>query len=107
MANVYNNQLDAFDLYHQNREYSSPSIGPALPALGHALAGSTGTAISSFAIYPLDLIITRLQVQRSLRRSSSTPNEGEYKSVVDAFKQIYKKEGGIYAFYTGVLQDTG
>jgi hypothetical protein len=53
------------------------------------------------------LIITRLQVQRSLRRSSSTPNEGEYKGVVDAFKQIYKKEGGISASYTGVLQDTG
>jgi hypothetical protein len=35
------------------------------------------------------LIITRLQVQRSLRRSS-TPNEGEYS-----------------AFYTSVLQDTG
>ncbi|KAH8783460.1 putative peroxisomal adenine nucleotide transporter 1, partial [Hyaloscypha sp. PMI_1271] len=107
MANVYNSQLDAFDLYHQNRESSSPNIGPALPALGHALAGSTGTAVSSLAIYPLDLIITRLQVQRSLRRSSSTPNEGEYKGVVDAFKQIYKKEGGISAFYTGVLQDTG
>ncbi|KAH8754521.1 putative peroxisomal adenine nucleotide transporter 1 [Hyaloscypha finlandica] len=107
MANVYNSQLDAFDLYHQNRESSSPNIGPALPALGHALAGSTGTAVSSLAIYPLDLIITRLQVQRSLRRSSSTPNEGEYKGVVDAFKQIYKKEGGISAFYTGFLQDTG
>jgi hypothetical protein len=107
MANVYNSQLDAFDLYHQNRESSSPNIGPALPALGHALTGSTGTAVSSLAIYPLDLIITRLQVQRSLRRSSSTPNEGEYKGVVDAFKQIYKKEGGISAFYTGVLQDTG
>ncbi|PMD55193.1 mitochondrial carrier [Hyaloscypha bicolor E] len=86
---------------------SNSTIGPALPALGHALAGSTGTAISSLAIYPLDLIITRLQVQRSLRRSSSSPNEGEYKGVVDAFKRIYKKEGGISTFYTGVLQDTG
>jgi hypothetical protein len=107
MANVYNSQLDAFDLYHQNRESSSPSIGPALPALGHALAGSTGTAISNLAIYPLDLIITRLQVQRSLRKTSSTSDEGEYKGVLDAFEQIYKKEGGISAFYSGVLQDTG
>jgi Mitochondrial carrier protein len=106
MANVYNGQLDAFELYHQNRESSSPSIGPALPALGHALAGSTGTAISNLAIYPLDLIITRLQVQQSLRKSSSTPNEGEYKGVLDAFEQIYKKEGGVSAFYTGLLQDT-
>jgi Mitochondrial carrier protein len=107
MATVYNSQLDAFDLYHKSQESSSPSLGPALPALGHALAGSTGTAISNLVIYPLDLIITRLQVQRSLRNSSSTPDEGEYKGVLDAFEQIYKKEGGISAFYTGVLQDTG
>jgi hypothetical protein len=53
------------------------------------------------------LIITRLQVQRSLRKSSSTPSEGEYKGVLDAFEQIYNKEGGLSAFYTGVLQDTG
>jgi len=81
--------------------------GPALPALGHALAGSTGTAISNLAIYPLDLIITRLQVQRQLRKSSSTPDEGEYKGVIDAFQQIYNNEGGLAALYTGVLQDTG
>lgn len=75
--------------------------------MGHALAGSAGTAISNLAIYPLDLIITRLQVQRSLRNTSSTPNEGEYEGVLDAFKQIYNKEGGITPFYTGVVQDTG
>jgi hypothetical protein len=107
MANIYNSQLDAFDLYHKHQESSSPNIGPALPALGHALAGSVGTAISNLAIYPLDLIITRLKVQRSLRKPSSIPNEGEYKGVLDAFDQIYNKEGGIAAFYTGVLQDTG
>jgi hypothetical protein len=71
------------------------------------LAGSTGTAISNLTIYPLDLVITRLQVQRQLRKSSSVPDEGEYKGVLDAFSQIYNKEGGISAFYTGVLQDTG
>jgi hypothetical protein len=75
--------------------------------LGHALAGSTGTAISNLAIYPLGLVITRLQVQRQLRKSSSTPDDGEYKGVVDAFEQIYSKEGGLSALYTGVLQDTG
>lgn len=78
-----------------------------MPALGHALAGATGTAISNLAIYPLDLIITRLQVQRQLRKTSSTPDEGEYDGVIDAFDKIYNKEGGITAFYSGVLQDTG
>lgn len=52
-------------------------------------------------------MITRLQVQRQLRKSSSIPDDGEYKGVLDAFSQIYNKEGGISAFYTGVLQDTG
>ncbi|KAG9237185.1 putative peroxisomal adenine nucleotide transporter 1 [Amylocarpus encephaloides] len=106
--NVYNSRLDAFDLYHKQQQQASTSIldGPALPALGHAIAGSTGTAISNLALYPLDLVITRLQVQPQLRRGSS-PEEGEYKGVLDAFEQIYTKEGGLLAFYTGVLQDTG
>jgi hypothetical protein len=78
-----------------------------LPALGHALAGAAGTAISNLSIYPLDLIITRLQVQRQLQKTSSTPDEGEYDGVIDAFDKIYNKEGGITAFYSGVLQDTG
>ncbi|TVY64289.1 Peroxisomal adenine nucleotide transporter [Lachnellula suecica] len=108
MAQIYNSQLDAYSLYHKNQESSSSVLnGPALPALGHALAGSTGTAISNLAIYPLDLIITRLQVQRQLRKSSSEPDESEYKGVLDAFTQIYNKEGGLSALYTGVLQDTG
>lgn len=108
MAHVYNSQLDAYSLYHKNQETSNSVLdGPALPALGHALAGSTGTAISNLAIYPLDLVITRLQVQRQLRKSSSVPDEGEYEGVLDAFSQIYNKEGGISAFYTGILQDTG
>lgn len=46
-------------------------------------------------------------MQRQLRASSHTPNEGEYKGVLDAFEQIYNKEGGLSAFYTGIIQDTG
>jgi hypothetical protein len=42
--------------------------GPELPAFGHAVAGATGAAVSTLATYPLDLIITRLQIQRQLRR---------------------------------------
>lgn len=86
---------------------TSTPIGPALPALGHAIAGATGTAISNLSIYPLDLIITRLQVQRQLRKSSSTADELEYDGVLDAFDKIYNREGGITAFYSGLLADTG
>ena len=56
--------------------------------------------------YPLDLIITRLQIQRQLRKNSSTPDINEYKSVRDAARKIYAQEHGLAGFYTGVLQDT-
>lgn len=110
MVEVYNSQLDAFDLYHKIQE--SPEIatsifnGPALPALGHAIAGSTGGAISNVCTYPLALIITRLQIQRQLRKNVNTPHSEEYKSIRDAAQSIYTREGGLNGFYIGVVSDT-
>jgi hypothetical protein len=102
---------DAFSLYHQVQQAPEKTAailgGPALPALGHAIAGSTGSAISNITVFPLDLIITRLQVQRQLRKVSSSPDEGEYQGLKDAVAKIYSREGGLPAFYTGVVQDTG
>ncbi|KAI9841018.1 MAG: hypothetical protein M1837_001048 [Sclerophora amabilis] len=117
MTYVYNSQLteahiaqDAFALYHKIQESPEPPTsilgGPALPALGHALAGSIGSAISNIAVFPLDLIITRLQVQRQLRKKSSTRDDAEYKDIQDACSKIYNQEGGLGAFYTGVGHDT-
>jgi hypothetical protein len=131
MANIYNSQLvscgplfpsiaswltklqDAFTLYHKVQEAQSDSEpflspnGTALPALGHAIAGSAGAAISNLCTYPLELIITRLQIQRQLRKDRSTPSDIEYGSLRDAVQKIYSNEGGLAGFYTGVLQDTG
>ncbi|KAJ9625578.1 hypothetical protein H2203_004336 [Taxawa tesnikishii (nom. ined.)] len=103
MANVYNSQLDAFTLYHKVQEQNSSAIGAGsvgLPALGHALAGSTGTAISHLVLYPLDLVVTRLQVQRQLRGPFEAPSAAgeadvEYKNLQDAAQKIYNKEGGL------------
>ncbi|MCJ1433682.1 hypothetical protein MMC27_003046 [Xylographa pallens] len=109
MAQLYNSQLDAFALYHKIHEpHETISIlgGPALPAVGHAIAGSTGAAISNIFTYPLDLIITRRQIQRQLRKKSSSVQEGEHRSIVDAASKIYANEGGLAGLYTGVLQDT-
>ena len=92
--------------YEESKEPSSFLGGPALPALGHALAGSAGAAISNVCTYPLDLIITRLQVQRQLRKDSLKPDSDEYKSIQDAFYRIRNNEGGLGALYAGVLQDT-
>jgi len=71
------------------------------------VAGSVGAAISNVFTYPLDLIITRLQIQRQLRENSIEAHQDEYKNVQDAARRIYQTEGGISGFYIGLLQDTG
>lgn len=75
---------------------SSPSI---LPSLAHAVSGSTGTAISTLATYPLDLVNTRLKVQRQLASSQA------YAGILDAFHRIYATEGGLRAFFVGLRAD--
>ncbi|KAF2085537.1 mitochondrial carrier [Saccharata proteae CBS 121410] len=106
---VYISQLDAFTLYHQVQEEQTShasQIGPALPALGHATSGAVGTAISKLVLYPLDLIITRLQVQSQFKGASEPATDDDYNDIVDAAQKIYKNEGGIKAFYCGVVSDT-
>ncbi|KAF2184117.1 mitochondrial carrier [Zopfia rhizophila CBS 207.26] len=106
MAYVYNSQLDAFALYHISQEDSSSrrsAVGPALPALGHATSGAAGTAISKLITYPLDLVITRLQVQKQFQTDDK---DADYKGIGDAIEKIYNKEGGMKAFYSGVLHET-
>lgn len=80
--------------------------GPALPALGHAIAGSTGAAISNVVTYPLALIVTRLQIQRSLRKEPSASADEDYKSLEDAARKIHEHEGGLAGFYAGIGPDT-
>ncbi|KAK7749263.1 hypothetical protein SLS62_008232 [Diatrype stigma] len=46
-----------------------------LPALQHATSGSVGTLISTCALYPLSLVVTRLQVQRQLQREGRAGRE--------------------------------
>lgn len=100
---------DAFELYHkiQERDGAGAAGTIGLPALGHALAGSSGTAISHILLYPLDLVITRLQVQKQLRRPGEAPSaareaeDAEYTSLQDAANKIYKNEGGLSAFWNG------
>lgn len=110
----YGSSQDAFSLYHLIQEEagrsSSIAGGPVLPALGHAIAGSAATAASKLLIYPLDLIITRMQVQRQLRGSKEAPSaaqdaDAEYSNLVDAAQKIYADEGGLRAFYTGCTPD--
>ncbi|KAM0349295.1 hypothetical protein ACHAPU_003704 [Fusarium lateritium] len=72
----------------------------ALDALGHALSGSIGTAISTASLYPLDLVTTRLKAQR---KTGSSP--GDYDGVISALKGIAANEGGAKALYSGLGTD--
>lgn len=116
LHNAETGSEDAFAVYHLVQESpESPtrrSTGPALPALGHALAGAVATAGSKLLLYPLELITTRLQVQRQLHGPKEAPSaahdaDAEYVSLVDAVRKIYKHEGGLKAFYTGCAPDVG
>ncbi|KAK8176784.1 mitochondrial carrier domain-containing protein [Phyllosticta citribraziliensis] len=105
----YTEQLDAFELYHIVQEETRPSrapLGPALPALGHATSGAIGSAIANLLIYPLDVVITRLQVQsRSAGQDGGKTREQDddsYADIADAVRKMYGREGGVAAFYSGV-----
>lgn len=89
--------------------HTASTHSTALPALGHAIAGSTGTAISNLATYPLSLIITRLQTQRLSGRPKkgqyTNPTLDHYDGILDAAQKIYDRDG-IAGFFTGVGPDT-
>ena len=100
---------------------TSGTSSSIISALAQGFSGSIGASLSNVATYPLDLIITRLQIQRQLQKQkstrSSTKNDGEkdgdgngsmpaYRGVRDAAEKIYENEGGIWGFYTGGVEDT-
>ncbi|KAI3400973.1 hypothetical protein diail_1181 [Diaporthe ilicicola] len=76
-----------------------------LPAIGHAISGATGTAISTTATYPLDLVNTRLKVQRQLRKDGAISPSEQYAGITDAISRIYEREGGLGALYAGLGSD--
>lgn len=59
--------------------------------------------MSKLLTYPLDIVITRLQVQRQIQRNS---NHSHYDGILDAIEKIYEREGGLQAFYNGVFHET-
>lgn len=73
----------------------------ALNALGHAVSGSAGTAISTAALYPLDLVTTRLKAQRGESGEQATGGDG----IRDAFRAVIRNEGGLSALYSGLAPD--
>lgn len=61
-------------------------------------------------VYPIEIVVTRLQVQKTLKSDKEAPSaasdaDAEYKSLLDAAQKIYRNEGGIEPFYTGCGSD--
>lgn len=110
---AYESQLDAFhpsyrwDTQDPKEDWKAAALrGPALPVLGNAVAGAVGSAISSVVVYPLSVIVARLQTQQKKDKSKEDgDDEEEYKSIVDAAYKIYQEQG-IAGFYPGLAQDT-
>ncbi|WWC86396.1 uncharacterized protein L201_001272 [Kwoniella dendrophila CBS 6074] len=66
-------------------------------AYGFVLGGIAG-GIGAYVVYPIDLVKTRLQNQRS-----TVVGEVLYRNAGDCIKKVYANEGGVRAFYRGVL----
>ncbi|KAK4252074.1 peroxisomal adenine nucleotide transporter 1 [Corynascus novoguineensis] len=83
----------------------SSSASKLLPALGHAASGAAGTVVSTAVTYPLDLVNTRLKVQRQLYLEGAIGPDDTYTGVADAFRAIYAREGGVCALFAGLGAD--
>ncbi|KAI5801172.1 mitochondrial carrier domain-containing protein [Geopyxis carbonaria] len=90
-----------------------------LPPWGFAIAGATGAVLANAAVYPLDIVKTKLQVQVSKSAKKPTPAESailtadvlipdeveRYDGTMDAIIKIMAKSGwgGLYAGMAGSL----
>lgn len=74
--------------------------------LGNAVAGAVGSAISNVIVYPLNVIVARLQTQAKKEKSEDgSDDEPEYTDILDAARKIYEQQG-LTGFYPGLAQDT-
>ncbi|KAI9817981.1 MAG: ADP/ATP carrier protein [Thelocarpon impressellum] len=81
---------------------------PPLPPWGSAVAGATGAVLANAAVYPLDIVKTRLQVQVTRKPTDPVPatvDGPHYTSTADAISKIIADEGitGLYAGIHGSL----
>jgi solute carrier family 25 (mitochondrial folate transporter), member 32 len=69
------------------------------------LAGLSGGVVSSLILHPFDLVKIRFQVTESklINPSVSLPYRPHYKSLLDAFRSIYRDKGLVHGLYQGVM----
>lgn len=96
-----------YDHRHPGEDWKTAALrGPALPALGNAVAGAAGSAISNVVVYPLNVLVVRLQAQKQKQTDAKeSEDDAEYTDLLDAARKIYSQRG-IAGFYPGITQDT-
>ncbi|KAG0201634.1 mitochondrial aspartate-glutamate transporter agc1 [Mortierella sp. GBA30] len=99
---------DFFRLLDSKWEHALPVTHPAAPEVKHGfihdilkgsygfLLGSISGAVGATVVYPIDLVKTRMQNQRS-----KVVGELLYKNSVDCFKKVVKNEG-VLGLYRGL-----
>ncbi|KAG0015650.1 mitochondrial aspartate-glutamate transporter agc1 [Podila clonocystis] len=99
---------DFFRLLESKWEHASPAVAAPTPEVKHGrlhdflkgsygfLLGSISGAVGATVVYPIDLVKTRMQNQRS-----KVVGELLYKNSIDCFKKVIKNEG-VLGLYRGL-----
>ncbi|KAM6899663.1 electrogenic aspartate/glutamate antiporter SLC25A13, mitochondrial isoform 2-T2 [Xenentodon cancila] len=92
-----------YNLAEAQRQLGSSSSRPVLVQVAESIyrftLGSVAGAVGATAVYPIDLVKTRMQNQRS---SGSVVGELMYKNSVDCFKKVVRYEG-FFGLYRGLV----
>ncbi|KAG0348996.1 mitochondrial aspartate-glutamate transporter agc1 [Podila humilis] len=90
---------DFFRLLESKWEHATPAVAAPTPEVKHGhgfLLGSISGAVGATVVYPIDLVKTRMQNQRS-----KVVGELLYKNSIDCFKKVIKNEG-VLGLYRGL-----
>ncbi|KAL1992458.1 hypothetical protein VTN49DRAFT_4490 [Thermomyces lanuginosus] len=85
------------DAASETVEKTSSWLRGVLESVHHFALGSLAGAFGAFMVYPIDLVKTRMQNQRSTR-----PGERLYKNSLDCARKVVRNEG-VLGLYSGVL----
>lgn len=87
----------ASDTAHKTAETTKSMLYSVLESVHHFALGSLAGAFGAFMVYPIDLVKTRMQNQRSTR-----PGERLYNNSLDCARKVIRNEG-FTGLYSGVV----
>eukprot|EP00951_Prasinocladus_malaysianus_P040667 scaffold470252_cov43-Prasinocladus_malaysianus.AAC.1 len=73
----------------------------AAQALEHFFTGGIGGCVGAAVVFPIDLVKTRLQAQKSGEEVNGLKKDAKYKGGVDCFTTVLREEGPL-ALYSGL-----